>query len=132
MAAVMRAQPSFEDDLNLVDIQLGKRVRLSRMLREISQEALGKEIGVSFQQIHKYETAQSRVSASRLLQIAQALDVPVQFFFEGLEECTGRQNLSFLTPEQVNLLLCFRELPPLQIEMFQRILNCLGKKKKYM
>ena len=131
MAAVMRAQPYVEDDLNLVDVQLGKRVRLSRMLREVSQETLGKEIGVSFQQIHKYETAQSRVSASRLLQIAQVLDVPVQFFFEGLEEPKDSHQLSFLTPEQVNLLLCFRELSPLQIEMFQRILSCLGKKKKY-
>ena len=126
----MRAQSCKEDHLRFVDLQLGKRVRLSRMLREISQEALGKKIGVSFQQVHKYETAESRVPASRLLQIAHALDVPVQFFFEGLERHTNSHPLSFLTPEQVSLLLCFRDLSPCQVELFQRILSCLGKKKK--
>lgn len=129
MAAEMHAQFSRESDIDVADVQLGKRVRLSRTLREVSQETLAKAIGVSFQQVHKYETAASRVPASRLLQIAYVLDVPVQFFFEGLEKRGDDHYLSFLTPEQVKLLLCFRELPSHQMEVLVRVLNCLGKKK---
>jgi len=64
------------------DIELGRRVRLRRVEQQISQDELGKALGVSFQQVQKYERGTNRVSASRLQQIATALDVPVTFFYD--------------------------------------------------
>ena len=67
-----------------VDVHVGARLRERRRFRDISQTALADVIGVTFQQVHKYEIAADRVSVSRLWQIAAALDVPVSFFFDGL------------------------------------------------
>ena len=67
---------------NPVDIHVGGRVRLRRMLLNMSQEKLGDSLGITFQQIQKYEKGTNRVSASRLQQIARVLSVPVSWFFE--------------------------------------------------
>ena len=64
------------------DIELGKRIRLRRVEMDFSQSGLAKRIGVTFQQVQKYEKGVNRVGASRLQQIATALDVPVTFFFD--------------------------------------------------
>ncbi len=69
-----------------VDVHVGKRVRHRRWLIGKTQQQLAEQVGIKFQQIQKYETGANRVSASRLWDIAEALDVPVSFFFEGLEE----------------------------------------------
>jgi transcriptional regulator with XRE-family HTH domain len=61
-------------------------VRLRRKFLEMSQKGLGAEVGVSFQQIQKYESGADRISADRLFQIATALRSPIGFFFEGLGE----------------------------------------------
>jgi len=65
------------------DIELGKRIRLRRVEQRISQAELGDQLGVSFQQVQKYEKGVNRVGAARLQQIATALDVPVTFFYDG-------------------------------------------------
>jgi transcriptional regulator with XRE-family HTH domain len=64
------------------DIELGKRVRLRRVEMKISQSELADKLGVSFQQVQKYEKGVNRVGAARLQQVATALDVPVTFFFD--------------------------------------------------
>ena len=64
------------------DIELGKRIRLRRVEQKISQAELGDKLGVSFQQVQKYEKGVNRVGAARLQQIATALDVPVTFFYD--------------------------------------------------
>lgn len=69
-----------------VDVHVGKRVRHRRWLVGMTQQQLAEKVGIKFQQIQKYETGANRVSASRLWDIAEALEVPVSFFFEGLEE----------------------------------------------
>lgn len=69
-----------------VDVHVGKRVRHRRWMIGMTQQQLGDAVGIKFQQIQKYETGMNRVSASRLWDIAHAMDVPVSFFFEGLEE----------------------------------------------
>ncbi|EEE38678.1 transcriptional regulator, XRE family [Rhodobacteraceae bacterium KLH11] len=69
-----------------VDVHVGKRVRHRRWLIGMTQQQLAQQVGIKFQQIQKYETGANRVSASRLWDIAEALEVPVSFFFEGLEE----------------------------------------------
>jgi transcriptional regulator with XRE-family HTH domain len=69
-----------------VDVHVGKRIRHRRWLIGMTQQQLAEAVGIKFQQIQKYETGANRVSASRLWGIAEALDVPVSFFFEGLED----------------------------------------------
>jgi transcriptional regulator with XRE-family HTH domain len=67
---------------NPVDTHVGSRVRLRRMLLGMSQERLGESMGLTFQQVQKYEKGVNRIGASRLFQISRILDVPIQFFFE--------------------------------------------------
>ena len=69
-----------------VDVHVGNRIRHRRWLVAMTQQQLAEKVGIKFQQIQKYETGANRVSASRLWDIADALDVPVSFFFEGIEE----------------------------------------------
>jgi len=69
---------------NPVDVHVGGRVRLRRMLLGMSQEKLGEHLGLTFQQIQKYEKGINRIGASRLFDLSQVLGVPVQFFYEEL------------------------------------------------
>ncbi|MBB2159453.1 helix-turn-helix domain-containing protein [Gluconacetobacter sacchari] len=68
-----------------VDVHVGGRIRLRRALLGMSQERLGEALGLTFQQVQKYERGTNRVSASRLYELSDVLDVPVSFFFDGLE-----------------------------------------------
>lgn len=68
-----------------VDAHVGKRVRHRRWMMGMTQQQLGDMVGIKFQQIQKYETGMNRISASRLWDIAKALEVPINYFFEGLE-----------------------------------------------
>ena len=68
-----------------VDVHVGKRVRHRRWMVGMTQQQLAEKVGIKFQQIQKYETGMNRVSASRLWDIADALSVPVSYFFEGME-----------------------------------------------
>lgn len=72
------------------DVHVGRRVREARATKSMSQEQLGNILGVSFQQVQKYEKGTNRIGSSRLWDIARALDVPVSYFFEGIEE--GAEN----------------------------------------
>ncbi len=69
---------------NPVDIHVGGRIRLRRTLLGMSQEKLGEAIGLTFQQVQKYERGTNRVGASRLFDLSGVLDVPVQFFFDDM------------------------------------------------
>jgi transcriptional regulator with XRE-family HTH domain len=68
---------------NPIDKYVGSRVRMRRMMISMSQERLGERLGITFQQVQKYEKGTNRIGASRLQQIATVLSVPVAFFFEG-------------------------------------------------
>jgi len=74
-----------------VDVHVGKRVRHRRWMVGMTQQQLGDIVGIKFQQIQKYETGMNRISASRLWDIAQALDVSISFFFEGFEDGAAAQ-----------------------------------------
>jgi transcriptional regulator with XRE-family HTH domain len=65
------------------DTSVGEKIRSQRLLRHLSQTELGKKVGITFQQIQKYEKGANRVGAGRLQRIAEVLNVPVSFFFEG-------------------------------------------------
>ncbi len=67
---------------NPIDVHVGSRVRLRRTMQSMSQEKLGEALGITFQQIQKYEKGTNRIGASRMQQISEALKVPVSFFFE--------------------------------------------------
>jgi len=72
-------------DPDPVDVHVGQRVRVRRKMLGYSQTQLGNELGVTFQQVQKYERGTNRIGSSRLFRMAAALDVPVSYFFEGAE-----------------------------------------------
>ncbi len=71
---------------NATDLHVGKRLRRRRRLLGLTQQQLAESIGIRFQQIQKYECGANRVTASRLYELAVALNVPVNYFFEGLQQ----------------------------------------------
>jgi transcriptional regulator with XRE-family HTH domain len=75
---------------NPIDIQVGNRVRIRRMLIGMSQERLGDLLGLTFQQVQKYEKGINRIGAGRLYEVSRILNVPVNFFYEGVNEVTGQ------------------------------------------
>jgi transcriptional regulator with XRE-family HTH domain len=79
---------------NPVDRHVGSRVRMRRMLVGMSQEKLGDALGITFQQIQKYEKGTNRIGASRLHQIARVLGVPIEFFYEGAPQIEGATGMA--------------------------------------
>lgn len=71
---------------NPIDVHVGARLRLRRMLLGLSQDKLGEAIGLTFQQVQKYERGANRIGASRLYDLSQILDVPVAFFYDDMPE----------------------------------------------
>lgn len=90
-----------------IDIHVGARLRLRRVLLGLSQADLGERVGLTFQQIQKYERGANRIGASRLYELTQILDVPVSFFFDGIansdsdkEPADGRRAVRRHVPSQ--------------------------------
>jgi transcriptional regulator with XRE-family HTH domain len=90
---------------NATDIHVGQRIRMRRMELGVAQTALAEAIGVTFQQVQKYERASNRVNASRLQQIANALDVPISFFFHGAATKPPHQPEPFEAPTFIDEFL---------------------------
>lgn len=84
-----------------VDVHVGKRIRHRRWLVGMTQQQLAESVGIKFQQIQKYETGANRVSASRLWDIADALDVEVSFFFEGLDNESAERDEGTSVPSDL-------------------------------
>lgn len=84
-----------------IDIHVGSRVRLRRMMQGISQDKLGEELGLTFQQVQKYEKGVNRIGASRLYEISKILSVPVQFFYDDYGD--GPETLIGFAETQRNL-----------------------------
>ena len=110
-------------DANYVDAHVGSRIRLRRQMIGMSQEKLGDILGITFQQVQKYEKGSNRVSASRLHHMSKALSVTIQYFFdelpeggeqggfaEGSSEPIGMQSMASI--EGVQLLKAFAEASP--------------------
>ena len=87
-----------------IDIELGRRLRYFRELRNFSQERLAKEIGVVFQQVQKYEAGINRISCARLLKILSVMDISVVDFFAGI----AVEDDVLVTDEEKQLLSCYR------------------------
>ncbi len=84
-----------------VDVHVGKRIRHRRWLVGMTQQQLAEKVGIKFQQIQKYETGANRVSASRLWDISDALEVPVSFFFEGIDSETSENTSAASVPSDL-------------------------------
>src|SRR6187402_1443900 len=80
---------------NPIDKHVGSRVRMRRMMLAMSQEKLGDALGLTFQQVQKYEKGANRIGASRLQQISHILQVPVAFFFDGAPNVPGHASQDF-------------------------------------
>jgi len=108
---------------NPIDAQVGNRVRLRRMLIGMSQEKLGELLGLTFQQVQKYEKGVNRIGAGRLFQVSRILGVPIDYFYEGVvdqlpspapgfaEESTTQPVMEFLSSsEGLQLSLAFMRI----------------------
>lgn len=96
-----------------VDVIVGKRIRLRRSALSISQTELAERLGLTFQQIQKYERGSNRVSCSRLVELSKALDVPIVYFFEDTGSDEGRlfDQLDLRTiPEVRRLVSAFQKI----------------------
>lgn len=102
---------------NPVDRHVGLRIRMRRKELGISQERLAEAVGLTFQQIQKYERAANRVSASKLWELSQALQTTTAYFFDGLTQMSGeglpRESMQdfLLTPEGLELAAFFPRIP---------------------
>ncbi|HEY9235335.1 MULTISPECIES: helix-turn-helix domain-containing protein [Phenylobacterium] len=117
---------------NPIDVHVGLRIRLRRKELGVSQERLAEAIGLTFQQVQKYERAANRVSASKLYEMARALDTSTAYFFEGLadtkstapsEPAGGQAHMQafLLTSEGVELANAFPKIAPARVR--RRILD---------
>jgi transcriptional regulator with XRE-family HTH domain len=79
-------KPDKESKQSPIDVHVGTRMRLRRTLMGMSQERLGEALGLTFQQVQKYERGVNRVSASRLFDLSRVLDVPISFFYDDMPE----------------------------------------------
>lgn len=113
---------SDERSANAVDRKIGQRVRSRRLEIGMSQEGLAELLGVTFQQVQKYEKGVNRIAASRLFDIAAALDMPVSRFFEGMGARAGvaedRQEFvddALATPEGAQLIALFASIKNVRV-----------------
>jgi transcriptional regulator with XRE-family HTH domain len=114
-----------ERSANVIDRRLGQRLRARRLEIGLSQERLAEMLGLTFQQVQKYEKGINRIAASRLFDIANAVEVPVSYFFEGLSPKAasgvaeeGPSGLVFdtlATPEGLNLMTLFSSIRNIRI-----------------
>lgn len=84
-----------------VDAHVGKRIRHRRWMVGMTQQQLAGKVGIKFQQIQKYETGMNRVSASRLWEISESLEVPVSFFFDGIAPGVSEQSPRTTVPGDI-------------------------------
>jgi transcriptional regulator with XRE-family HTH domain len=110
---------------NPVDLHVGARIRMRRRMQGVSQERLAESLGLTFQQVQKYERGANRVSASKLYEIAATLRSPVSYFFDGLADPSGESSEAgderagdeqavhafLMTSEGLELARCFARLP---------------------
>lgn len=94
---------------NKVDVYVGARLRMRRKLRGVSQDQLAKRLGITFQQVQKYERGSNRISASKLYAAAQVLQVPVAFFFDGLPDPLTQDTAANTDAQQAMAMLSTSE-----------------------
>jgi len=108
-----------------VDIHVGRQLRLARELAGLTQTDVGKDLGMSFQVVQKYEQGEIRVSASRLFQLAALLGRPIDYFFEGFEG--GKPGRGDMQRQEIDLVRAFRLIRSAEVkDCLQRLLREIG------
>lgn len=110
--------PDKTASLDAVDTFIGHRVRLRRTQLGLSQSQVGQQIGVTFQQIQKFERAHNRITAKRLKQLSQVLNVPLDYFFDGVE--VDGQNLA-IGAKQIDLQLLNQAMTSDLLNLFYKL-----------
>ena len=111
-----------------IDVNVGRRMRQRRWMLGMTQQQLAQNVGIKFQQIQKYETGMNRVSASRLYEIAVALDVPISYFFEGASGSSDPEDEEDLLAnrEALELVRAFYAIPEAQRRRLLDLARVLG------
>ena len=117
------AKPKRGRSTAAIDDHVGARIRDRRFMIGLSQQQLGEMLGVSYQQVHKYEGGINRVTAGRLYEIARIFDVPITYFYEGLGQEAPRR----VTPHQRMLLELARSFAEIPNERHQEALSQLTR-----
>lgn len=120
---------------NPVDVHVGKRIRMRRLLLGMNQETLANALGLTFQQVQKYEGGANRVSASRLSAMGDILRVPISYFFEGIRpddkkqtpaERASRERIE--RPEAIELIRLYYAIPEENVrQQFLRLVKVVAK-----
>ncbi len=117
-----------------VDVHVGQRIRQRRRLLRMTMQQLGVKTGIRYQQIQKYETGMNRISASRMWDIAAVMEVPVSFFFEGLEgqaPDTGEARADILADKEAHeLVRAYYAIPENQRRKLFDLALVLGEAKQ--
>ena len=95
-----RLRVAIVDGPDPIDIFVGNRIRQRRVMLGVSQQSLGRSLGLTFQQVQKQERGKNRVSCSALWRISEALDVPVSFFFDGVKDLVASEPVPLATDEE--------------------------------
>ncbi len=103
-------------------MHVGARLRLVRTSRRLSLEELGRQIGVTYQQIQKYETGSNRISAATLYRISQLLEISPTFFFEGLADQGDQADAGMPSPEVIQSSLALGRIPDGEVRHRLRLL----------
>lgn len=122
---------------NPIDIHVGKRIRMRRLLLGMNQETLANALGLTFQQVQKYEGGANRVSASRLKQVSEILDVPIQFFFADLHTDDTRQTAEervwqerMERPQTIELIRLYYAIPDGQVrDQFLNLIKVVANER---
>lgn len=103
-----------------IDVLVGERIRLKRLMAGMSQGALGAKVGVTFQQIQKYEKGTNRIGASRLFRIAETVGVPIDYFFGGQPPVNSEPLPTFVMPMTAEALRLNRAFLSIKNERLRR------------
>jgi len=99
------------DTPNPIDIHVGQKIKLRRTLLGMSQSELAEGLGLTFQQVQKYEKGANRVSASKMWKLRELLNIPVSFFFDGLETDSIDPETISLDREALKMIRTYRNIP---------------------
>ena len=116
-----------------VDEYVGKRMRARRITLGLSQEDIGKQTGITFQQVQKYEKGSNRIAISRLYEFSKILLVPTEWFLEGFEEkaVTGTDNTAVLYDKEILVLIrTYLAVPPLVRKCSLKLLKSIANSKE--
>ena len=124
-----RKRVAYRDGPHPVDVYVGRRLRERRVLMGLSQERLADGVGLTFQQIHKYERGANRISASKLWEFSRILGVPVEWFFEGAAGYSKPKDQLYMKTETLKLVRYFLACPQDVRGQLRSLVNAVAEAK---